>query len=173
MSDLTAAVQAMTDAIAEQNTAIFHLEKKVDKQNERLNEFVPRGKFRAAIASLTLSGLLVLGFAIWARAERQQENVAQKVAGATRAYANCESTNRVFDAVDKGYISLAEQSLARATDDEMRERTKESLRRLRSGLNRTDCAGHLVNLSPEDAEKVKDEAARRLPLLPLPSTPFD
>ena len=89
MSELTDAIEEMTDAIAEQSKAIFTLEKKVDRQNERLAEFVPKSRFRAAVASLLISGLLVFGFAVWAREERQREFAKER----TNLIAGCERNN--------------------------------------------------------------------------------
>lgn len=174
MSELSDAIAEMTDAIAAQSQAIFTLEKKVDKQNERLSEFVPKRRFAGTTAAVLVAGAMVAASSLWGDREANALRRRDRVAGVSRAYANCSSTNRAFDGVDKGYLALAQQALANAEgDDERVERTKESLRRLRSGLNRTDCDGLLVTLSPADGERVKAEVSRTLPTLPLPPTPFD
>lgn len=156
---------------AAQNLALGAQTKKLTEVENKLPGFVNRRGFLLTVVALTLAGLAVIGSVLAIRSSAQENRRTDRMTSAARAYANCNAINRAFHGVDIGYTALAAQALANAQDDTARERVRESLRRLRSGLQRTDCDGHLSTLSPDDAETVRAEASRTLPTLPLPPPP--
>jgi len=159
--------------------------KKLDTQNTELAEveaklpgFVQRSHFWLAI--LALGAVIVLALAVgWKFHDqdvRHREDVAtdqqrDRVAGAARAFVNCEAVNRAFHGVDVGYSVLAALSHAAQDTPEGHERIDRAHEALRQGLRRTDCSGHLSTLTAAEAEQVRAESSAALPLLPLPPPP--
>ena len=64
-ADLSEAVEEMINAIADQSAVIRKLEGKIDDQNERLEEFVPKRRFRVYMVVVALAVLLVVAFTFW------------------------------------------------------------------------------------------------------------
>jgi hypothetical protein len=149
--------------------------KKLDTQNTELAEveaklpgFVQRSHFWLAI--------LAVGWKFHDQDVRHREDVAtdqqrDRVAGAARAFVNCEAVNRAFHGVDVGYSVLAALSHAAQDTPEGHERIDRAHEALRQGLRRTDCSGHLSTLTAAEAEQVRAESSAALPLLPLPPPP--
>ena len=150
--------------LTEQNRALEDVE-------EKLPGFVQRRGFGLTVAALVLAGAAVAASVFAIRQGAQQDRQKDRIAGVARAYANCTAINRAFHGVDVGYTALAGQALANAEDDAERERVRESHRRLRSGLQRSDCSGLLSTIPSADAERVAEDASRILPILPLPPPP--
>ena len=150
--------------LTEQNRALEDVE-------EKLPGFVQRRGFGLTVAALVLAGTAVAASVFAIRQSAQQDRQTDRIAGVSRAYANCTAINRAFHGVDVGYTALAAQAIANAENDAKREEIRESHRRLRSGLQRSDCSGLLSTIDEGAAERVKAEASRVLPTLPLPPPP--
>lgn len=171
IDELNESTGELADRSAEQTQVQLELRQELKAVKDKLPGFVPRRRFWWVIAGVVLAGLLVAAGVVVSRAERQAEDRFTRLAAVARSYGNCEGINRAFEGVDIGYTYLAALSHAQQTTDEGHARIDRAHAALRSGLNRTDCSGHLNGLSPADADKVKAEATRTLPTLPLPPPP--